>query len=925
MPTVRTRTLLCFAAALAASCATAVPPRAATAAGEIDALIADMTPAERVGQLLLVPFRGDGVSDDRAIARLVDQGVGGVIVDPRAGNFLNAPDTPRQVALLANALQARAARHAAFVPLWIAVDSDGAAFPLSPLRGGMTDVPSAMALGATWDPALAGRVGEVVGRELRAVGVNLWLGPNLDVVAQPRPGSTGDLGARALGGNPSWVAKLGREIVGGIHRGSDGRVAVAAGSFPGVGGADRSQTAELPIVESSLDDLRRTELVPFVAVVEPRDNRSSVVDALVTTHVRFRGVQRQIDRPLSLDGSGLAYLRGQLPSLDAWREGGGLLFSPGLGLAGVRRYTDPQGAAFNVRRVVREALLAGNDVLNLSGFDVPDDPTRSPAEIEEALAWLTAAYEEDDNVREAVDRALRRVLARKRALYAAATPDGVAVDAEAAPASTGLGGDDAQAVARAALTLFAPPTAGGGRAPVPSPQSGDRLLFVVDARDSRECDGCPPQWVLDPDEVLATCLLTYGPTGSGTRRIVRAEDVGVVTARELRAWLGATGRIAAENNPSLVPPLSAARQDEVARGVAQADWIVFFMRDVRPTEAPGSDAPRLFLQASETESAGQRLVAVAFDAPYGLDASEISRLAAYYAVYSPGGPFVRVALRAVFGDEAAVGASPVSVPGAGYDLATQLLPASGQVIDLSLVGGRPDAAVAHGGRITVRTGEIRDANGHPVPDGTTVTVRGYDPAEDVYLRDVVGQTVDGRATVTLPADRQGDIEITAVLDSGLASAPLVVHVSGSVLDVPTPTAGQGPLAIRQLPADWSILLFSLTLILLAGVIVFGAGEGPRVPSRAVRLFLLSLACGLAGYLLVLVGGLRMPSWLPSGGRLWPRSWNPAYQAPVLSFLLALLPLAPSAWRSVRWRWIQRLPSAPRPARSRRSPARSRRR
>ena len=572
MPTVRTRTLLCFAAALAASCATAVPPRAATAAGEIDALIADMTPAERVGQLLLVPFRGDGVSDDRAIARLVDQGVGGVIVDPRAGNFLNAPDTPRQVALLANALQARAARHAAFVPLWIAVDSDGAAFPLSPLRGGMTDVPSAMALGATWDPALAGRVGEVVGRELRAVGVNLWLGPNLDVVAQPRPGSTGDLGARALGGNPSWVAKLGREIVGGIHRGSDGRVAVAAGSFPGVGGADRSQTAELPIVESSLDDLRRTELVPFVAVVEPRDNRSSVVDALVTTHVRFRGVQRQIDRPLSLDGSGLAYLRGQLPSLDAWREGGGLLFSPGLGLAGVRRYTDPQGAAFNVRRVVREALLAGNDVLNLSGFDVPDDPTRSPAEIEEALAWLTAAYEEDDNVREAVDRALRRVLARKRALYAAATPDGVAVDAEAAPASTGLGGDDAQAVARAALTLFAPPTAGGGRAPVPSPQSGDRLLFVVDARDSRECDGCPPQWVLDPDEVLATCLLTYGPTGSGTRRIVRAEDVGVVTARELRAWLGATGRIAAENNPSLVPPWSAARQDEVARGVGSLPY-----------------------------------------------------------------------------------------------------------------------------------------------------------------------------------------------------------------------------------------------------------------------------------------------------------------------------------------------------------------
>lgn len=912
-------------ALLVAAALFALGPPGAVGAGPADALISAMSPVERVGQLFLVPFRGAAV-EGQAIARLVDEGIGGVILEPQAGNFSDAPDAPRQVATLANALQSRAARRDRFVPLWVAIDGEAGTLPSSPLQGGMTPLPSAMALGAAWDPALAGRVGEVLGRELRAVGVNLWLGPNLDVLAQPRPGSSGDLGARAFGGNPSWVAKLGRAVVGGIHRGSDGRVAVAVGHFPGVGGADRSQTDELPIVESAFEDLQRTELVPFVAVVEPRDNGDHVADAIVTTHVRFRGVQRQIDRPLSLDGSGLAYLRGQMPSLDAWRGGGGLFISPGLGLPGVRRYADPTGRTFNVRRVVREALLAGNDVLNLSGFDVPADPAQAAAEVREAIDWLAAAYSEDDNVREAVDGALRRVITRKLGLYpAAGTLEAVAVDAEAAPAATGLGGDETQAVARAALTIFAPPAAGGaGRAPVPSPQVGDRILFVVDARETRDCPDCPVQRVLDPEQVRETCLRTYGPTGSGTRRVASVDDIGVVTATELRGWLAATGRIGAENNPSLLPPLAGERRAEVERWVAKADWIVFFMRDVRPSEAPGSDAPRLFLQSRLSEPSRQRLVAVAFDAPYGLDATDIARLSAYYAVYSPGEPFVRVAVRAVFGDEAAVGASPVAVPGASYDLTAQLKPAASQVIELSLVGGRPDAVVARGGRITVRTGEIHDGNGHAVPDGTTVTVRGFDPAEDVYLRDVVGQTVDGRATVTMPADRQGDIEVTAVLENSLSSAPLVVHVSASVIDAALAVSGPEPLVISRLPADWSILLLSLTLILLAGVIVFGAGAGPRVPSRVVRLFLLSLACGLAGYLLVLVGGLRMPEGLPGGVGLWPRRWNPAYQAPLVSFLLALLPLAPSAWRALRRRWPERWSSASRPARSRRSPARSRR-
>jgi hypothetical protein len=53
--------------------------------------------------------------------------------------------------------------------------------------------------------------------------------------------------------------------------------------------------------------------------------------------------------------------------------------------------------------------------------------------------------------------------------------------------------------------------------------------------------------------------------------------------------------------------------------------------------------------------------------------------------------------------------------------------------------------------------------------------------------------------------------------------------------------------------------------------------------------LLSLCWGLAGYLLVAAGGLHL-SALPGGTPLWPTGWNVAYQAPLLSFALALVPV-----------------------------------
>jgi beta-N-acetylhexosaminidase len=125
-----------------------------------------------------------------------------------------------------------------------------------------------MTLGATWDTALAESAGEVVGREMAALGVNMLIGPSLDVVERPNPVAAGDLGSSVFGGDPYWVGALGEAYIRGVHAGSAGRVAVVATHFPGIGGSDRDPEEEVATVRKALEQLRQIDLAPFAAVTK---------------------------------------------------------------------------------------------------------------------------------------------------------------------------------------------------------------------------------------------------------------------------------------------------------------------------------------------------------------------------------------------------------------------------------------------------------------------------------------------------------------------------------------------------------------------------------------------------------------------------------------------------------------------------------
>jgi len=722
----------------------------------IEGLIEQMTVEEKVGQLFMVTFVGDDVGPTSEIAELITlYRVGGVVLLTSNRNFTNRGDTPREVAELTNSLQAlaftvpitsgesltstAAITPSTHIPLFIAIDHEGDGYPYTRLINGFTAIPNQMALGATWKEENAERVGKIVGRELAVVGINMLFGPSLDVLDNPRPGLKGDLGTRTFGGDPYWVGKFGKAYIRGVHLGGEGKVVTVAKHFPGHGGSDRRADEEVATVEKSLDELKKIELAPFFAVTSS-DDPLAVTEALMTSHIRYRGFQgniRERTRPISFDPEALEAIM-KLPEFEPWREEGGLIVSDALGVRAVRRYYDPQEQTFPHRRIALEALLAGNDVLVLSQFALTDSWSAQLENIKDVILYFREKYMSDTSFQARVDEALRRILVLKHRLYPDFSLEAVQVDVERVSEAVGKG--EVLQIAREAITLIHPgPEELADRLPSPPHMEEDILIFTDD-REARDCYDCPTYPFIEMDALEKTILRLYGPEGSGQ---VDPERIRSLTFSQLKAL--------AEKEST----------EEIETLVKEAEWIIFAMLDLNIEDYPKSDAVKVFLERRPDVLREKKVVVLAYNAPYYLDSTEISKLTAYYGIYSKMQPYIEASARALFGEFQPQGAPPVSVEGINYKLMVQMEPDPEQVIELMLPDF-PEEAGEHvikvGDTIRVRTGVILDRNGHPVPDGTPVEFRFFYPAESVESPPHRVTTINGVAETTISLERTGKLE-----------------------------------------------------------------------------------------------------------------------------------------------------------------------
>lgn len=772
-------------------------------ADEASTLLEQMTPEERIGQLFLVTFRGRAPRPDDPIFTLIrDHHISGVILQARSDNFADAPDTVLTAYNLNAALQsagyessrepvntdqATGSEHMpVYVPLLIGVRQDGDGPPFSEIASGLTTLPSVMALGATWNPDLARQAGEVSARELSALGFNLLLGPSLDVVEDPRLGGPTELGVRSFGGDPFWVSVMGKAYVEGLHLGADGRLAVVAKHFPGYGGSDRPLEEEVATVRKSLDELKRIELAPFFAVTSGVPGSDpSVTDAVLTSHIKYAGFQGNIraqTRPISLDPQAFAQVMALEP-LSTWRAGGGVTISDSLGSRAVRRFYDPREESFKGHLVARDALLAGNDLLFLSDFRSTDDPDEMTT-ILGTLSFFTQKYREDTVFAQRVDEAVTRILQLKLRLYGGSFDFGRVIPSESGLELIGTGREVTLEVARSAATLLSPAPAEiedrlGG-----PPRLGQRIVFFTDSRMTQQCSTCIATPDIAVDALEQTILSLYGPRGAGQ---VGGWNLQSYRTADLAAYLGepAAGSIGVPVAPS----------DEIGDVLQSADWLVFLVR-TSSSSVYGSSALKLLLDRRPDLAQAKHLVVFGLDAPYDLDATDISKIDVYYELFAKTSPFTDVAARLLFQEIAATGASPVSVPGISYDIIRATGPDPDQVIPLSVrpvgaagspeatPGNLPEEGFAVGDVALIVGGPIMDTNGHLVPDGTPVEFVLTYQGESLPLV-LSAETVEGVAQTSVTLDGLGVLSISSRSDPARVSQVVQLNVQEGVPAFPT--------------------------------------------------------------------------------------------------------------------------------------------
>lgn len=861
---------LCSLIALTVALVMIVPtPAAGQESDDLQAraaeILASMSVPERIGQLFLVTFEGDRAAPDSEIADLIlNYHIGGVSLLSRNNNLTgygNPEDTPQQVRELTANLQRLALLGyseelpsqtpedvvgppapalpptGAPVPLLVATQQDGDSLPLSNILAGYTPIPNHMAIGATWQPANARRVGEVVGRELAATGVNFLLGPSLDVLERPSPLSGGDLGTHSFGGDPYWIGLMGRAFIEGLHAGSSERLGVAAASFPGRGSSDRRVDDEVATVRRSLEQLKQLDLAPFFTVTRDPLGSPSAVDALLATHIRYQGFQgniRATTAPVSLDPQALSSLM-SLPEFAPWRQGGGVIVSDSLGARSVTRFYDDTEREFPHRQVAKDALLAGNDLLYVADFALgADNNARELANVKDTIAWFQGRYETDPTFQQRVDEAVLRILQMKLRLYGGdfSSDNVLAYNSpeNPLPSPTQTSGTFYD-IAESAVTLLAPSEDELTSRLVSPPAVGDRIVIFTDVREIEPCDECPEQPLLSQTALEERILALYGPSGSAQ---VLPDNITSFSFAELDAFLDAGTQPIPF--PTTSPPATPEETDTESEGAAtptldltpeatatlpadyrvqealrDADWVVFApLNSGANADSPHAGALARFLSVRSDLASKSQVVVLAFDAPYFLDSTQISKLTAYYGVYSKTAPFVDAAVRALFLESPLSGRSPVSVEGIQYDLFTQTQPDSTQVIALYLVidgeiqapSSQESVALAIGDTLYLRTGVILDHNGNPVPDGTLVRFVLRDRVQGTV--NIIGDrpTVNGTAQLDYVLDARmgpGQFRITAESGSATLSQEVdiaiqenaqlaIISPTPAPTDTPSPTA-----------------------------------------------------------------------------------------------------------------------------------------
>ncbi len=283
-----------------------------------DSILATMTIEEMAGQLIMPAVFSDAGKPNLKLIRqyVTDCHVGGLVL--LKGSI---PDAT----MIADTL-----RSLMRIPAFIAIDAE---WGLSMRLEGAPEFPRNGRISPTADEEDMFDYGAELARECREIGINMVLGPVLDVL--PDVGTGSGIGSRSFGSDPKRVAELGVAYSKGVESG--GVISVAK-HFPGHGSADADSHKRLPVVGSTRQQLESHDLLPF------RDYISNGMSGLMAGHLFVPALDEKAV-PVTVSEKILTeFLRQELGFE-------GLIVTDAINMAGADGYT------------AADAIMAGADIV----------------------------------------------------------------------------------------------------------------------------------------------------------------------------------------------------------------------------------------------------------------------------------------------------------------------------------------------------------------------------------------------------------------------------------------------------------------------------------------------------------------------------------------------------------------------------------
>lgn len=427
----------------------------------IEDVLQALTPEQRAGQLLVANYRDPVVPQD--VYDLL-RGLAGMLL------FGENITQPEQTLALTESFQAVAptieTRSGAYrLGMLAAIDQEGGT--VSRLIPPATIMPAAMSTGATRSTELAYEAASITARELRAMGINVNLAPDLDVNNNPQ---NPVIGVRSFSDWPELVAEMGIATIRGLQ---DNRVAATGKHFPGHGDTSIDTHLDLPRITHHRERLSQVELVPFAAAIR------AGVELIMTSHIIFPAFEPS-ELPATLSTEVLTgLLRKRLGFTN-------VITTDALNMKAISdRYGLPEASV--------QAIQAGVDLLM---------PVTTPQLLREIYEALVDAAQTGRISRERLDASARRVLRLKQRL-GLIVPPGQSFDPDRLPVSA-VGSEEHQnAARRIALAGVTPVRVQPGTLPLPRTD-----LAVLDFRFFRHTGA---EDVRKPVDRLAAAIHTYAP------------------------------------------------------------------------------------------------------------------------------------------------------------------------------------------------------------------------------------------------------------------------------------------------------------------------------------------------------------------------------------------------------------------------------